>query len=173
MITPDQHPNLSGKSTPWAGGSKRPPAPGGDRARVWEGSPVGEEPACEELPMRTVHQSTQPTFPAGDHHRGLNWALSYHNLGSRSQQKPQILSCVQAPALSQSCLQHLSLVMSKTWVTGLVQGSGWAPLPPPHWAPPPGSPAHLPGQRALPEWTGHAWVPEAPWQGCRHLVHLI
>lgn len=37
MITPDQHPNLSlGNPLHWAGGSKRPPAQGGDRARVWE-----------------------------------------------------------------------------------------------------------------------------------------
>lgn len=121
---------------------------------------MGEEPACEELSVRTVHQSAQPTFPAGDHHRGLNWALSYHNPGSRSQQETSDSFLRPSSALSQSCLQHLSLVMSKTWVTGLVQGSGWAPSPPPHWAPPPGSPAHLPGQRALP---GGTW----PCPGCR------
>ena len=119
---------------------------------------MGEEPVCEELSVHTVHQSAQSTFPAGDHHRGLNWALSHHNPGSR-------FLCPSS-ALSQSCLQHLSLVMSKTWVTGLVQTRGVAGHPP----------LLLTGLRllgALPIFLGsglclvgpgHALGAEAPWQ---------
>lgn len=123
-------------------------------------SPVGERPDCEELPVHTVPQSAQPTFPTGDHHWGLNWALSHHIPGSRSQQETPDSFLCPSSAPSQSCLQPLSCdVQDMGDGPGPEQGHSWAPSPPPHRAPPPGSPAHLPGQQPPP---GGTW----PCPGC-------
>lgn len=159
MITPDQHPNLSGKSTSTGLGVARGHLLKEETGLGSGRSPVGEEPACEELPMRTVHQSTQPTFPAGDHHRSELGSLTT-TWGPGHSRKPQGFFPASSSALSQSCLQHLSLVMSKTWVTGLVQGVAGRPLPLL-------TGLHLLG--ALPIFLGSGLMPGGTWlrPGCR------
>ena len=113
------------------------------------------------------------------HHWGLNWALSHHNPGSRSQQETPDSFLCPSSAPSQSCLQRLSLMMSKTWVTGLVQTRGTAGRPPLLFTGPCllgalpiflGSSLRLVGR-------GHALGAEGRgWhlgRECRHLAHLI